>query len=503
MFTDFRVTQPYPYWDENPFNAKKGGPCQSVADFFVNPEAKRLYKNRLRYFIARYGYSPNLFCFQIFAEANYIENYDMVAVRKWHQEMAGYVHSIDPYGHPVSTSMAAWDSKDKELFALPEFDLVLNEIYNARDFAGKLQQDNKAILAEYRKPAFLAEMGITFEYVGVTDASGVHIHNAIWANPLSGGIGVPSFWWTSYIREKNLLPHFKAFADFVKGEDFTGLKPVQIRLSKINSGKAHPDLIIPYPYVDPPDSKGPQTITLPNDRFIERELPNMPHVFHSRTTLDGKPNPDYNPITFLTDFAADGSLIIHPRWIAGPADSLVCLQVRVDDTLVNEIKFNSYPTEDWKGFLKHSQAACVPTIINVSKGRHRIVLDNQGTLYLSASVDLAGYLKTTVPSLRVLGMGDGTRAYLWIQNRDNTWWRNCLGKNPRVVKKAIVTLTQIQDGFYDIEWWDTYRGECVKRQRLASRDGELALSVEDVETDLACKIKKVASDAERTGKQPS
>ena len=489
MFADFRVTQPYPYWAENPYNSKNGGPCKSVSDFFVNPEAKRLYKNRLRYFIARYGYSPNLFCLQLFAEANYIENYDMVAVRQWHQEMAAYLHSLDPYGHPVSTSMATWDSQDRHLFALPEIDLVLNENYNARDFAGELAQENADILAEYRKPAFLAEAGLTFESLGVSDESGLHIHNAIWANPLSGGLGVPSFWWGYYIREKKLLGHFKAFAAYIKGEDFTGLRPITARLTAGKGNKIYPDLIIPYPYIDPPGANGPQTIPLPNDRFINRDLPNLLHIFHSRTTPEGSTNSAFNPITFLTDFADNGNLIIHPRWIGGPTTSAVCLQVRIDDKLVKEIRYNGSPEADWNELLRRSREICVPTSVDVPKGCHQIRLENNGTLVMSASLDFGNYLKSDVANLRVLGLGDSERAYLWIQNRDNTWWRNYLGKKPRTIRKASITLTGMRDGPYDIQWWDTYQGRCTKRQRLKAHEGNLTLNIKDLEKDLACKIK--------------
>ncbi|MBM3493219.1 MAG: DUF5060 domain-containing protein [Armatimonadetes bacterium] len=71
MFADFRVTPPYPYWNDNAYNARNGGPCATVSEFFTHPEARRLYRNKLRYFVARYGYSTALFCIQLFAEANY------------------------------------------------------------------------------------------------------------------------------------------------------------------------------------------------------------------------------------------------------------------------------------------------------------------------------------------------------------------------------------------------------------------------------------------------
>jgi hypothetical protein len=502
MFSDFRTTQPYPYWDENAYNLKNNGPCRAVADFFTDPEARRLYKNRLRYFLARYGYSPNLFCLQLFAEVNYVEQYQQEPVRAWHREMADYIHSIDPYGHLVSTSMAAWDAQDRELFALPGLDLVLNELYNARDFAGELAQDNRDILARYRKPVFLAECGITFEYFGVTDPVGVHIHSAIWSNPLSGGIGVPSFWWGSYIREKNLLPHFKAFADFVKGEDFVGLAPIEVRTSCASKEAIQPDLIIPYPYLDPPASAGPQTISLPNDRFIDEELPNMPHVFHARTKPTGEINPAYNPITFETDFAADGAITIFPRWVDGPTNATVALHVCIDDRLAGEVRYNGCPTTDWPKFIRHSQATCVPTTFAVSRGRHRIVLANNGTLHMSAAVDFQNYLSSKVVNLRALGLGDKERAYIWIQNRDNTWWRHCLKRTPRVIRGATVSLPGMRKGTYAIEWWNTVEGRCIKRERLKARGETLNLRLPDLETDIACKIKRLTSSDAASPQRP-
>ena len=46
-------------WVSNPYNAKNGGPCARPADFWTSPEARRIYQKRLRYLIARWGYSPN------------------------------------------------------------------------------------------------------------------------------------------------------------------------------------------------------------------------------------------------------------------------------------------------------------------------------------------------------------------------------------------------------------------------------------------------------------
>ena len=47
-------------WELNPFNAKNGGPCKSPADWFTNETARKHYRNRLRYTVARWGYSPHV-----------------------------------------------------------------------------------------------------------------------------------------------------------------------------------------------------------------------------------------------------------------------------------------------------------------------------------------------------------------------------------------------------------------------------------------------------------
>jgi hypothetical protein len=217
-----------------------------------------------------------------------------------------------------------------------------------------------------------------------------------------------------------------------------------------------------------------------------------------RTKPTGEINPEFNPITFEADFVADGAITIFPRWVDGPTNTTVAMQVSIDGQPVGDIRYHGCPTADWPKFIKHSQATCVPATFAVPRGRHRIVLENNGTLHMSAAVDFQNYLSSKVANLRVLGLGDSERAYLWIQNRDNTWWRHCLGKKPRVVQRASISLTGLRRGRYDVEWWNTYDGTLRRRERMASRDGTLELRVERLETDLACKIRKVDSDRSRS-----
>ena len=47
-------------WAYNPYNSANGGPADSVEEYWSNKEVRKYYKNRLRYIIARWGYSTSL-----------------------------------------------------------------------------------------------------------------------------------------------------------------------------------------------------------------------------------------------------------------------------------------------------------------------------------------------------------------------------------------------------------------------------------------------------------
>ncbi len=99
------------YWTTNPYNAINGGPCSNPSAFFSNPAAKNIYKKRLRYIIARWGYNPHLGAIEFFNEVDHTyndgdANVPASDIVSWHNEMSTYLKSIDPFGHLVSTSTA-------------------------------------------------------------------------------------------------------------------------------------------------------------------------------------------------------------------------------------------------------------------------------------------------------------------------------------------------------------------------------------------------------------
>ncbi|HXU78066.1 MAG TPA: DUF5060 domain-containing protein, partial [Methylomirabilota bacterium] len=80
-----------PNWNENPYNIANGGFLSTAAQFFTNATAKALTKRKLRYAIARWGYSPSIMAWELFNEVQFTEaaqSGQWSIVGAWHDEMA-------------------------------------------------------------------------------------------------------------------------------------------------------------------------------------------------------------------------------------------------------------------------------------------------------------------------------------------------------------------------------------------------------------------------------
>jgi hypothetical protein len=146
-------------WNENPYNAQNGGPCKSAAEIFSNPEAKQYFKNRLRYIVARYGWSTHIHSWEFWNEVDLTAGRaeDVIA---WHAEMAAYLKKIDPYRHLITSSFSS--SKYPQLWDVEHLDFSQLHIYNAPDMVYTI---NKSVLENqkaHKKPHVIGEYGVDF-----------------------------------------------------------------------------------------------------------------------------------------------------------------------------------------------------------------------------------------------------------------------------------------------------------------------------------------------------
>lgn len=112
-------------------------------DFFKNSEAKKYYKQRLRYIISRWGYSTSIGTFELFSEISnvgtnqadhsgfYSSDDNWKIYRDWQVEMAGYIKSLyNGRQHLLTASFAGEKIERDNLYESEYFDLMSSNIYN-------------------------------------------------------------------------------------------------------------------------------------------------------------------------------------------------------------------------------------------------------------------------------------------------------------------------------------------------------------------------------------
>ncbi|MEN6583886.1 MAG: hypothetical protein ABFD54_15680 [Armatimonadota bacterium] len=98
-------------------------------------------------------------------------------------------------------------------------------------------------------------------------------------------------------------------------------------------------------------------------------------------------------------------------------------------------------------------------------------------------------------ALRVLGQKDTTnnRAYLWIDNAPYTW-KNVVDKVAIPQASGTVTVSGFKDGSYQVEWWDTTTGTITRTDKAQCTNGNVVLSVQNLQSDVACKVYQAPAD---------
>lgn len=224
------------YWLQHPYNVVNGGPCKEPAEFFTHPEAKERYKNRLRFIMARWGYSPNIAVFEFWNEIDNAtdgENIPIASVVAWHKEMAAYFKSIDPYQHMLSTSTS--HRPVEGLFELTDLDFSQTHMYGHTD---QMEEALEAKHTAYQKPSIIGEIGYDWRTPELPELQLFKddLKLSLWRGLFSKTPVLPMGWWWEFLYENEGLELFKpvaAFSDRMLGvgsssfEQTLSLEPVQ------------------------------------------------------------------------------------------------------------------------------------------------------------------------------------------------------------------------------------------------------------------------------------
>jgi hypothetical protein len=225
-------------WRRNPYNIANGGPCKTPQEFFINAEANRMYKNRLRYMVARWGYSTNLAIWEFWNEIDNVMTGQGVPAEdivNWHQEMADYLKQLDPYKHLVSTSVVY--SEMPGLWDINNLDITQHHNYGPTD---NMQQSILDYTGRFKKPDVVGEFALGWKGPGKDHPAELYegeFHRGMWRGFFSPTPILPMTWWWQWHYEQNHFYHFKPLAEFIALMDkYNANTPEEMTVTSTNPG---------------------------------------------------------------------------------------------------------------------------------------------------------------------------------------------------------------------------------------------------------------------------
>jgi len=469
-------------WSRNPYNVIKGGPLTSTTQFFTESRARELFRQRLRYLVARWGYSTHIFAWDLLSDADRVLGYNPEIVLPWLEEMTAFLRTIDPYDHLITIGSA---EAPLELLDAAGIDFGQVRFYQRRPLVDPVDQvlSVSRLISDARlrtaRPVMLTEFSLSPWYEPAEeDPTGAHIRDTIWASMMAGAAGPgASWWWDTYLDPLGLAEIYRPLAQFAATIPWQTLRlePVQLQLLSDDAENYLPLRIDGY-----------------DRRFLATDLPELgPHTL----TTDG-PMPGVGLLSgFLYGQTYNNQRRMSHRYVlVTPVDTALTvgvgsvsrqakarLVVRVDGRTVVELELAAGNT---------GAAVSVP----LPAGRHELELRNDGDDWLQVEhVTIAHY----VPPLRALALADGNAGLLlvWFQNRAYTW--QTVDSAPPVGEIFRAVADGMPEGEYRVEYWDPYTGQVIGEERVLVRPedgGQLAFDLLPIARTLAVRAALVTGE---------
>jgi hypothetical protein len=203
-------------WQRNNYNQTNGGPATNSQAFFTDPQAKAQYKDRLRYLVARWGYSPHVAAWEFFNEIDNLmyglpQRIPDQVVTAWHSEMSDYLKSIDPYRHLVTTSISHREVAG--LYNIPSIDFNQIHIYGHEGHS-KIQtfpEVFRRFSQQEAKPFVIGEFGFEWDWSKNFDDFATNMDDdfkkGLWLGLFSPTPILPMSWWWEYFDNRGMTSY--------------------------------------------------------------------------------------------------------------------------------------------------------------------------------------------------------------------------------------------------------------------------------------------------------
>jgi hypothetical protein len=240
------------FWKANNYNKQNGGYAETISDFFTSEKAKLQYKNKLRYMVARWSYSPAIGAWEFFNEIDHVMfgPKDSVLISHqiitgWHHEMSTFLKQVDPYNHIVTTSISHREING--LNDVKNIDLNQKHIYCHTDgipeaIDEKLKHGKPFTVGEY---GYHWDWGINFnEHAENFDAD---FRKGLWYGLFSPTPVLPMSWWWEFFDNRGTIAYISKvrriydlmmqagkgkFVPFTVNTDAENIKPYAVKCGK-------------------------------------------------------------------------------------------------------------------------------------------------------------------------------------------------------------------------------------------------------------------------------
>jgi hypothetical protein len=462
-------------WEENPYNAKKGGFLQNPEDFFTNPQARALTKRKLYYMLARWGYSPNILAWELFNEVEHTDAakgklWDDIAM--WHKEMTLFLRQYDGYRHLITTSSHPEIALESPIWETVDY---LQTHTYPMDVITALAGGGENAAKRPKKPWFVGEFGA----VGLSDPNGIVLHNGLWASLMRGPSGAAQYWTWDAIEQNNLYSHYKAATGFLAASGLInqgGLTSTSLPVETSQRAALR---------FGPGGGWGKAT----QHEFVvgASGAPAGIEMFPAYLQGTSKRALMPKPLTLQVNFPQAGAFVATVGQVARMGGKLV---VSVDGKPTER----AYPA----GQADYRPKAGEETLrVEIPAGAHTITVENTGEDWLLIrEFALSNY----APALTARARLGKEFAVAWVYHRANV---DAESDENRTPASGRLTLTGLKPGRYTATWWDTRAGKPMGSAEVTvgkEKEGAV-LTTPSILRDVALYVSKATAKTASTRKE--
>jgi hypothetical protein len=473
-------------WPQNPYNITNGGPCTVANDFFTNATAMKIYQKRLRYLIARYGYSQNLLAWELFNEIdNDYAFLNSTNVAAWHGVMGGWMHTNDVFGHLVTTSLTSGSDRP-EIWTLPQLDFAAYHSYGEPGPAARLSAVAQSFLQRYGKPVMVGEFGTDWQGWNRTNDPYLRgWREGIWGGALGGSVGTAMSWYWDLIQSENDYPVYSALGAILNRTGWERGRWTNINFQ--TSGTP------PSTVGDPIPGGQPFNVQLPLDGGWadmtpgRLAIPNASAANYSASTLKSFVHGIWHsdlktPFQLSAWFTNNAQLIMHLNSVSDGSIMVV---------LADNARLFTTNLQNLDGGYDVDEEYNTDISVNLPAGKHIITITNAGNdwFYLDwvqlNQVLPATYAANWQPSPEAIGLRGPHESLLYVVSPDAAFPAGGTNATLPLQHGQMVILTNWPAGNFFAEWYDPASAAFIGMMEAVTANGSLTLLLPDFSEDLA------------------